>query len=238
MVRLQIFRAERECARDAAVFVAVLDRLHVREETQTRRAEERHTRVAREPHDLTRIGVARGKWLVDEDALFGLEDRTYLVQMRTTIHGLQQHCIHCFAQRFDRINELDSPRVLELGGEPVDPRAALVHVGTAALEGGDHACARHVIRVLLVVKQPDEGRHMRRVGADDADPDFRRFERPQVPPPIAARQPMRSTRQGASSWRRYLRGLIADGYSGFRFRVARGFSRASAARLKASATSF
>src|SRR5207249_2038459 len=101
MVWLEVLGAERERAADSAVLVALPQRLHVADEAQARRAEERHARFAREPHDLARIGVAGGHRLVDEDALLRREDGARLIQMRPAVHAFQQYRIHSRAQRLD-----------------------------------------------------------------------------------------------------------------------------------------
>src|SRR5439155_498726 len=108
----------------------------------------------------------------------------HLIQMRPAVHAFQQYRIHFRAQRLDRVDELDAPLVLELGGEPIDAVAAVLDVGTAAFEGGDDPRARQVVGIALVVEQLGERRHVRAVGADDADPELRgllggRARRPQ-----------------------------------------------------------
>ena len=49
------------------------------------------------------------------------------------------HGINSRQQRFDRIDELDLPFVLELDGELFDARGARLDVRAAARDGGDDA---------------------------------------------------------------------------------------------------
>ena len=69
----------------------------------------------------------------------------------------------------DRIDNPNTKRLPGLFGEAVDPAAAVLDVGTAALVGDDQAGAGHVLPVFRIVQYIGEGAHVRRVQADNAD---------------------------------------------------------------------
>src|SRR5215831_7757917 len=81
-----------------AEFFIALHRLQVARKPETGRAEKRRPRFARQPDDLTRVGVTGGERLVDEHALLSGEDRSSLIQMRPPVDALQQHGVNFFAK--------------------------------------------------------------------------------------------------------------------------------------------
>src|SRR5262249_4688133 len=111
MMRLGRRGAVSEGAQHCADLLIALHRLQVVRKPQAGRAEERRPRLARQPDYLTRVGVTGGERLVNKYALFSGQDRSNLVQIRSTGNALQKYGVDFFAKLLDRTDELDTPFV-------------------------------------------------------------------------------------------------------------------------------
>src|SRR5262249_52396531 len=109
MMRLGRRRAISEGAQHRAELLIALHRLQVLRKPQARRAEERRPGFARQPDDLTRVGITGGEWLINKDALFSGEHRSNLIQMRSPVDALQEHGVNFFAKLLNRTYDLDAP---------------------------------------------------------------------------------------------------------------------------------
>src|SRR5262245_8669064 len=164
-----------ESPEHGAEFFIMLHRLQVAREPEAGGTEERRPRFARQPDDLTRVGVTGGERLVNKHALLGGEYGPNLIQVWPPVYALQKHGVYFFAQIFNRTDDLDPPFVLQLGSESVNARPTRFDFWAAAFNRRDDPRAGNVIGVGFVVEQFGEGRHMRRVQANHADLDLLRL---------------------------------------------------------------
>ncbi len=91
-----------------------------------------------------------------------------LLEMLAAVVALEQNRVHFFAQCGDVRLQLDLPLCAQLLGVLIDPRPARVDVRAAALIGGHHPRARHMVRPRRIVKHPGEDDDVRGIGSDDA----------------------------------------------------------------------
>src|SRR6266853_1816214 len=96
--------------------------------------------------------------------------------MDAPVAALKQQPIHFGAECGNVRNDLDVVSLDQLLFKTIHAVAAGWNVGTAAFIRGNHACARHMFRIAIVVQYPREVDYVRCIGADNSEPYIRAEE--------------------------------------------------------------
>ena len=112
----------------------------------------------------------RGERLIDKERLAGFDHQFGLRPMRTAVHAFQQHGIHLREQGGNVRHDLDAILRLDLFGVLIHPIPTLFEILATSLIRRHHASAGDVVRVRRIVQNRRKGGDMRRVGADNSDP--------------------------------------------------------------------
>ena len=154
---------------DAARALKIFQALGFLPISQRRRAEPRHSCLARQAHDLLRVLVTRGERLIDEDRLPGGKSELRLVEMRPTVEAFEQNPIHHRTESRDAVYDLDLPLVTQFGRILVDPFPAFSDVRAATLKGRNHSQPGDVLRVGGIIEDSRELDDVGRIRPDDSN---------------------------------------------------------------------